>query len=56
MTLKQLEALVWVARLRSFRAAKTEELRRAYMPPMLHYLACIESGYRIDARSRFSAF
>jgi membrane-bound lytic murein transglycosylase D len=32
------------------------ELKRAYMPPMLHYLACIESGYRTDARSKAGAF
>jgi Transglycosylase SLT domain/FHA domain len=38
-----------------YRDMMSEELRRAYMPPMLHYLACIESGYRIDASSKAGA-
>ena len=32
-----------------------EELRAARMPPLLHYLALIESGYRDDARSQAGA-
>jgi hypothetical protein len=38
-----------------YRDMMSEELKRAYMPPMLHYLACIESGYRVDARSKAGA-
>jgi len=38
----------WVPMLR-------EELEAARMPPLLHYVALIESGYRVDARSPASA-
>ena len=38
-----------------YRDMMGEELKRAYMPPLLHYLACIESGYRTEARSRAGA-
>jgi hypothetical protein len=44
-----------LGRVDRYRDMMSEELRRAYMPPMLHYLACIESGYRIDASSKAGA-
>jgi membrane-bound lytic murein transglycosylase D len=44
-----------LGRVDRYRDMMSEELKRAYMPPMLHYLACIESGYRIDARSKAGA-
>jgi transglycosylase-like protein with SLT domain/FHA domain-containing protein len=40
-----------LGRVDRYRDMMSEELKRAYMPPLLHYLACIESGYRTDARS-----
>jgi len=40
-----------LARGERYREMMAEELQRAYMPPLLHYLACIESGYRTQARS-----
>jgi hypothetical protein len=44
-----------LGRVDRYRDMMGAELKRAYMPPMLHYLACIESGYRIDARSKAGA-
>lgn len=44
-----------LGRVDRYRAMMSEELKRAYMPPLLHYLACIESGYRVDARSKAGA-
>lgn len=44
-----------LGRVDRYREMMSEELKRAYMPPMLHYLACIESGYRTDARSKAGA-
>ena len=40
-----------LGRVDRYRDMMSDELKRAYMPPLLHYLACIESGYRTDARS-----
>jgi hypothetical protein len=40
-----------LTRVDRYRDMMSDELKRAYMPPLLHYLACIESGYRTDARS-----
>lgn len=44
-----------LGRVDRYRDMMSEELKRAYMPPLLHYLACIESGYRTDARSKAGA-
>jgi membrane-bound lytic murein transglycosylase D len=44
-----------LGRVDRYRDMMSAELKRAYMPPMLHYLACIESGYRTDARSKAGA-
>jgi hypothetical protein len=44
-----------LGRVDRYRDMMSRELQRAYMPPMLHYLACIESGYRVDARSKAGA-
>ncbi|MEM7412552.1 MAG: transglycosylase SLT domain-containing protein [Myxococcota bacterium] len=38
-----------------YREMMTEELKRAYMPPLLHYLSCIESGYKTEAKSHAGA-
>jgi hypothetical protein len=44
-----------LGRVDRYRDMMGAELKRAYMPPLLHYLACIESGYRNDARSKAGA-
>lgn len=38
-----------------YREMMARELQAAYMPPLLRYLACIESGYRVRARSHAGA-
>ena len=38
-----------------YRDMMSRELEAAYMPPLLRYLACIESGYRVRARSHAGA-
>lgn len=40
---------------RSYRAMMIGELERSFMPPLLHYIACIESGYQRTIRSRAGA-